>query len=267
MSKFLFLAIPILLLSLAFHVDAKEISSGFLLPENAQKISSDIYYLGKAFDASSGKFVEGIAIVRRKDSEAKPPWAGGGNSGSGSSCYSFLSKGAKWKNMESWVVNSQDSGLDSSFVLANIESNIAKWESASSSQILGTGELTNAVLAANTQSTDGANEVYFDTISDSNTIAVTIIWGIFSGPPQGRELVEWDQVYNTDYAWREDATGSTTHMDFENISTHELGHSVGLGDLYTNTCVNETMYGYSTEGEVSKRDLGTGDIAGINELY
>ena len=55
-------------------------------------------------------------------------------------------------------------------------------------------------------------------------------------------------------------------IDFYNIATHELGHSVGMTDLY-NFCTEETMYGYATEGETKKRDLNAGDIAGINALY
>jgi len=56
-------------------------------------------------------------------------------------------------------------------------------------------------------------------------------------------------------------------MDTQNIATHELGHAAGMGDLYETTAALETMYGYSTEGETSKRDLYFGDIAGIQNLY
>ena len=56
-------------------------------------------------------------------------------------------------------------------------------------------------------------------------------------------------------------------MDLENIATHELGHSIGLGDLYTSSCAQETMYGYADFGEISKRDLNSGDILGISKLY
>ena len=55
-------------------------------------------------------------------------------------------------------------------------------------------------------------------------------------------------------------------MDFENIATHELGHAVGLGDLY-NDCTEETMYGYASYGETKKRTLEAGDITGIKKLY
>ncbi len=56
-------------------------------------------------------------------------------------------------------------------------------------------------------------------------------------------------------------------MDFENIATHELGHSVGMGDLYTAECNQQTMYGYASNGETNKRTLESGDINGIRALY
>jgi len=40
-----------------------------------------------------------------------------------------------------------------------------------------------------------------------------------------------------------------------------------MDDLYETSCMAETMYGYSSEGEVSKRDLNAGDITGIQKLY
>lgn len=266
MKKIIVLAVLVFGLFVTSGVSAQS-DQGFALPRSARKVSQNTYYLGKAFDRSSGRVVEGLAIVRRKDGEAKPPWAGGGNGGSdASSCYEFLAKGAKWKSNENWLVNPANSGLEDSYVLSNLRSNITKWESAANFDILGDGALTANSLVADTSSTDGANEVYFDLL-DQGTIGVTIIWGIFGGPPQGRQLVEWDQVYNTFYSWSADASTSPTDMDFESIATHELGHSVGLGDLYTSGCADQTMYGYAGEGETNKRDLEVGDQAGISELY
>jgi hypothetical protein len=56
-------------------------------------------------------------------------------------------------------------------------------------------------------------------------------------------------------------------MDVQNIVTHELGHCAGMDDLYESNAVEETMYGYSEEGETKKRDLYLGDITGIIGLY
>jgi hypothetical protein len=163
-------------------------------------------------------------------------------------------------------------GITDSSVFSILENGIAKWEDAadgnvdgtSSTDILGPGSVTSVLLQVDTSSMDGQNEVYFDAL-DEGTIGVTVIWGIFGGPPSQRELREWDQVYNTLYPWSDN--GDYQAMDFENIATHELGHSVGMGDLYDASCSEETMYGYGDFGETRKRDLNAGDIEGISKLY
>src|SRR3989344_3235650 len=189
------------------------------IPENAIEVSPGVFDLGTKID-KSGKLVQGYAFIHYKNEkgEVKPSSKPSGSS----SCYVFISKGAKWKSIEQWVVNPAN--------------------------------------------TDGVNEIYFADIANSDAIAVTIVWGYFSGPIFAREIIEWDQVYDdVDFSWNND--GNSNDMDFENIVTHELGHSVGLGDLYSSSCSEQTMYGYATEGETKKRTLEQGDILGIRKLY
>lgn len=226
--------------------------------------ASPVISLGTALDPGTGKLVEGLAIIHRKEGGAKPS----GSPKPGSACYTYLGKDARWKSVEPWLVNPTNSdGLDGATVANLLTSGIAKWEGAARVDVLGAGAITTSILAADTASPDNQNEVYFADISDPSAIAVTIVWGYFSGPPQTRELVEWDQVYDdVTFDWSAEVTGVPSKMDFDNIATHELGHSVGLGDLY-NTCVEETMYGYSATAETKKRDLNAGDIAGMNGLY
>lgn len=42
---------------------------------------------------------------------------------------------------------------------------------------------------------------------------------------------------------------SRIRMDFENVATHDLGHRVGLADLYDAKCSEQTMYGYADYGK------------------
>lgn len=222
-----------------------------------------IVSLGKAFDKKNGKEVEGYAIVHYAKNPNKPA-----KPSRGTTCYSYIAKGAKWKGVpEPWVVDSYyNGGLGVDFVLPNMALDIAKWESASGIgvDILGEGTPSTAPITISS-SLDNKNEVTFAPIDNPGVIAVTYIWGIFGGPTFKRQLVEWDQIYNTAYSWSD--SGEDGKMDFENIATHELGHSVGMGDLYTSGCNQETMYGYADYGQTNKRDLNTGDIAGINLLY
>lgn len=255
-------------------VPATVIPSGrpVLVPETAIQVADNVFSLGLTIDPASGRLVEGYAIVHYKQSGAKPS---GGPAKGTSQCYGFLAKGAKWKSVEPWVVNPANTrGLAGGFIFSNVTADIAKWEDATDGiagnalgvNVLGDGLITTSTLVADTVSPDGVNEIYFADTGNPNAIAVTIVWGIFGGPTFARELVEWDQIYNdVDFDWS--SSGEAGKMDFENIATHELGHSVGMADLYTLTCSEETMYGYAALGETKKQTLNTGDTTGVNQLY
>ena len=256
------------------------------VPAKAVEVTPGIFYLGTALDEKG--LVQGYAIIDYEKNFAKPgtvcgngicepgenarkcpdDCAGGnGEEPDTSSCYGFLAKEAKWKTNEPWVVNPENTrGLGSEFVFSNLSTDIIKWEDAAGLDILGEGSSTNDILEADMISPDNKNEVYFADIDYQNAIGITIVWGIFSGPPWARELVEWDQVYDdVDFDWS--STGEPGKMDFESIATHELGHSIGLDDLYDTKCSDQTMYGYAAYGETDKRTLEAGDIKGIQELY
>ena len=229
-----------------------------------------VVYLGEAYDKKVGKIVEGYAIVHYAKNNIKPT-----KPNSGAVCYGYISKGAKWKSIENWTFDSalNSQNLDPYVLKDNMEADISKWEEAVDGDInnsmtvniLGSGSV-GPVLATLGKSLDYKNEVKFAGIDNSGAIAVTYIWGIFSGKISQKEIVEWDQVYdNVDFNWS--MTGEADKMDFENIATHELGHSIGLGDLYNSVCNQETMYGYASEGQTNKRDLNAGDIMGIDLLY
>ena len=249
------------------------------IPAKAVEVAPGIFYLGVAVD--NGRLVEGYAMFAKPGTECGngicepgenarkcPEDCANGEDPEGpdtSSCYTFLSKGAKWKTIEQYIVDPANTrGLDEAFVASNVALDIDKWEDVAGVDILG-DEIAGIVDGADLVSPDNKNEVYFADVDHEGAIAIAIIWGIFGGPPPFRELVEWDMIFDdVDFDW---GIEETTKMDFENIATHELGHAVGLGDLYNTECSEQTMYGYSTEGETKKRTLEVGDITGIQKLY
>jgi hypothetical protein len=112
-------------------------------------------------------------------------------------------------------------------------------------------------------SRDYANTVSFEPLSStySNAIAITFYW-YYRG---SKELVEADTVFNSDFSW---SIGSVSDKyDLQNIATHEFGHWLVLGDLYSLRDSALTMYGYGFLGEIQKSTLGKGDITGINKIY
>ena len=243
------------------------------IPDSAVQISDNVYSLGKAKDTKTGKVVEGFAVVHYKNPEGKI--SGVSQAKKKNTCYGYLAAGAKWKSVESWVLNPANTrNLAGDFLLNNISFDISKWEDAADGvagngrgvNILGDGSITSSDLSQFANTLDGVNGVYFADITTSGVIAVTTVWGFWGGDIATREIVEWDQVYNDfDFDWS--ASGQSGKMDFENIATHELGHSIGMADLYTTVCNDETMFGYAANGEIKKSTLEQGDIRGINLLY
>jgi hypothetical protein len=117
-------------------------------------------------------------------------------------------------------------------------------------------------LAWTSDKLDGSNTIVWGNYPTENVIAITILW--FN--VKTKAILEFDMVLDTDFAWG-DATVAPNVMDLQNIATHELGHGVGLDDLYQTGAYMETMYGYSSTGETGKRDLYIGDKTGITKLY
>lgn len=192
-------------------------------------------------------------------------------SGNGeSTCYAFIGKGVKWKDLPIDIVIDPDNpdDLTEDFITSAISAGAEEWDTHTSAELFGSYSIVyDATWDGDPGDTpDGRNEMLFGDYPTSGVIAVAAIWGNFIGPPSSRGITEFDILFDTDYTWG-DATVNPAVMDLQNIATHELGHGVGLDDLYDSACSAETMYGYSDYGETSKRTLEDGDIAGIRELY
>jgi len=213
-----------------------------------------------------------VTFIHFRRGHAKPPWVGGGNGGGGGGkkqdeChYAYISRGARWRTIEDFVVNPTNGhGLTDEFVEDSVVLALDEWESYG-------GEIFGDLLVDDTASfndgdLDGENTLSFGTL-DPRIIAVSSVWGYFGGPPRWREIIEADILFNNDaFDWGDVDVDGETVMDLLNIATHEVGHCAGMADLYEAGADLETMFGYSDEGETNKRDLYTGDITGITKLY
>jgi MYXO-CTERM domain-containing protein len=94
---------------------------------------------------------------------------------------------------------------------------------------------------------------------ESGAIAVTSDWF-------GRgTIVEADMDCNgVTMTWN--TTGSRGGVDTQSIMAHEMGHMLGLGDLYDSAHSSSTMYGIYSGGTGS-RSLAEDDMAGCRFLY
>lgn len=78
--------------------------------------------------------------------------------------------------------------------------------------------------------------------------------------------IESDLVFNSDKRWRVES-GNSKDIDVQSVALHEMGHTLGLGDIY-----GIAMYKYDTDQVMhyysgEKRSLGNGDKTAIWKLY
>ena len=208
----------------------------------------------KAIDNSPA--LERVIFIHYKKDFTKPD--NPGKTSGGTSCFGFLSKGAKLKAVEDLVIHPD---LNLPAVLNSVQ----EWDANTSTTLFG-NYTVDATANWDSATPDGRNEFSFGNYSQSGVIAVTVAWGNFSGPISSRSISEFDIMFNTDYSWG-DAETNPALMDIQNIATHEIGHGVGLADIYQTACFQVTMYGYSDYGETDKRTLQAPDIKGLQALY
>lgn len=205
--------------------------------------------------------LEKIVFIHYRKGFGKPPWAGGGAKEKESKCYELLGRGLKWDEADLPIDYIMSSALESDPIRLAVE----EWDYWTGSDLFGSYYFDEAA-SWDADAPDGRNELVFGDYPENGVIAVTVIWGYFSGPPSARNIVEFDILFDTDFIWG-DVDLHSSVMDIQNIATHEIGHGLGLADLYETACSAETMYGYSEEGEIKKRDLNDGDKTGIQKLY
>jgi len=142
---------------------------------------------------------------------------------------------------------------------AAVQSSFQTWEDDAGSYMDCTYMGTTIRSGA---SRDGFNVVSWESIDGpGGTLAEASYWSM----SPTNQLFEVDIVFDEDETWS--VSGEANKYDVQNIGTHEVGHTLVLNDLYDPADSEETMYGYSAQGETKKRDLYTGDILGIRFIY
>ncbi len=171
--------------------------------------------------------------------------------------YSLYKGGVKWADgvVVSYDINTAGAPTGAA---AAIQASFDTWDAETSRNLFAHGGGSTSKRGA---AYDQENTISWDSIPQSGVIAMTTFWvNTFT-----KRIVEFDIEFNTYYPWG--TSGASGVMDVQNIATHEIGHTLVLNDLYQAQYSAQTMYGYSDFGDIEKRTLESGDIAGIRALY
>ncbi len=212
------------------------------------------------FAQSHSDVVQVVFELKENGQYAKP--GGGGGGAKPSSDYKLWFNGYKPDYPVPMTIHtSNNEGLTGAFIESAITAATTTWQDAVPEVDL-VGTISVDSTGTGIISGDQENSIMFGNYGNNNVIAVTYAWV----NRQQKQLVEFDMLFNAYYAWG-DASQNTKLMDLQNIATHELGHAFNLNDLYDQSKTALTMYGYSDNGETTKRTLETGDIAGIRAVF
>ena len=223
-------------------------------------------------------FEKTVFVHYPKGEPAKGGVPGAPGSGSGSDKAPYKYSGIHWADSAIPVTYKVNSSVTGSF-LGGIQGAFQTWEDDPDSYIDFEYDSSAFIGSPSSFSGDGsmngANEVGWVSLSASypNAIAVTAVWrNTFTGL-----IAEVDMAMNNDLPWSQaelsagtdpDAvTGDPGYYDVQSIATHEVGHWLMLGDLYNKPTASQTMYGYGARGELKKRSLESGDLAGLRTIY
>lgn len=150
---------------------------------------------------------------------------------------SVAQNGARWRNFPvSFHLNTTDSGLADSAVIATINEDMKQWNDAVGFNVLEVGTVDHAVAAAGAMDVDGINAITFSTNfrTDSKGFDPQSAVAIAGQYGDGYSMTDAFVIFNAEYvAWDTETAQSSSPRsyrdDLPTIALHELGHTLGLG--------------------------------------
>lgn len=238
-----------------------------------------------SFDVSVLNFdlaVEKETATASKIAESEMTYSGGSYS-------SFRLTGYRWNTLDPQIQlylnpTGTPAQLTSTSTAEAISASANTWDDAVAGDIFA--DTTTVIVDeskvvddpfSGTPKKDGYNVHGWDAFGNS-FVALNRWWTDGTRKDGYYRITESDTWYNLDYEWTTSLTTAQTtgKMDLQSVALHELGHCIGMGDIYSTTYggvlppsdertkdFEQVMNLYNGP----QRTLGNGDITGAQILY
>jgi hypothetical protein len=169
--------------------------------------------------------------------------------------------------------NLQSTGLTVEQVSGAVYNAESTWDDVTSQKLFKNGVICSPSLS--TDKFDNKNVIAWIKNPDSNALAYTRTWYSPTEKVSGynggsyNKVLESDITFNTASDWTTDGRSYPDYSNTYDVQTtilHELGHTIGLGDIY-NSKYFEDMAQIMNAYKGLQRTLGAGDINGVRQLY
>ena len=294
--------------NLASAASERAISSGFASIDNVLVLSGDCFEAVSSGSKNSMMGISGlrmvgdgsemggfdVSVLNFNLADAKKINEVSGNSVSaatstGGSSSSFLLTGYRWNTLNPKIqlyLNPTDTptGLTSTSSGDAISAAANTWDDAVASNIFAdtatvivdASKVVDAPFTS-TPKKDGYNVHGWKKFGNS-FVALDRWWTDGTRKDGYYNIIESDTWYNLDYEWTTSLTTAqtTSKMDLQSVALHELGHCIGLCDIYSTTYGGTLPPGDDRTKDLEQvmnlyngpqRTLGLGDITGAKILY
>lgn len=159
----------------------------------------------------------------------------------------------------SYMINSLGApGVDNEFNA--VHASFDTWSAVPTSKIAFT---FNGLTPISISEFDSINVVTWSDVITTTDLGIAesiAFFSVFDG-----NFLDVDIILSNFVPWS--TTGESEAFDIQSVMTHEVGHMVGLADLFSPADVNSVMYGFINPGDLSDRVLSEDDIAGASAIY
>ena len=160
--------------------------------------------------------------------------------------------------------NLKGEGVDKYAVQSAIAAASNTWDDATNQNLFADTNLVTISPTVKADTYDGNNAIAWMSFSPG-ALAYARTWYQTSKVGGYYSALESDINLNTAYSWS--TTGIGSKIDVQSVVLHEMGHTIGLGDLYGKSQfasdTRQVMHYYTGV----KRTLGNGDATGVWTLY